>query len=143
MLRSFVKQSLPDYMCPVLWIFLDELPLTADGKVDRGLLGDPTNPLMHVGSDSAESSVSAADAPRTPLEAQVASLYAKVVGVPTVGIHDNFFDLGGHSLTATQLIAKLREDLHVDISLQVTLTSIHMEYNIRYTGIPVVMTHVV
>jgi amino acid adenylation domain-containing protein len=106
-LRSFLGTSLPDYMVPSLFVSVDSLPLTASGKVDRQKLPEPTE------SGSAEAYV----APETPLEEQLAALFAEVLGVERVGVTANFFDLGGHSLLATQVIARVRSDIGVELPL--------------------------
>ena len=102
-LRHFLKQKLPDYMVPSIFVMLDTLPLTPNGKVDRRALPAPdrTRP------DLEEAFV----APRTPMESLVAEVWQEALGVDQVGVYDNFFDLGGHSLLAMQVIAKLEKEL--------------------------------
>ena len=111
-LRAFLKESLPDYMVPAGLVILDDLPLTANGKVDRRALRriDPT----------LESAAEAAGdgSPRTPLEELVVEIWSSVLSRERLGIHDNFFDLGGHSLSAAQVIARVREGLGVDLPLR-------------------------
>ncbi len=94
-LRSFLQQKLPEYMVPPAFVMLDNLPLTPNGKLDRKALPAPdqTRPELE------ESFV----APRTPVEETLGSIWAGVLKLDKVGIHDNFFHLGGHSLLATQL----------------------------------------
>jgi SAM-dependent methyltransferase/acyl carrier protein len=109
-LREFLASRLPDYMVPSVYVPLEALPLTANGKVDRTAL-----PAV----DTAPASPAATFvAPRTPLQAQLAGLWAGVLAVERVGIHDNFFEVGGDSLMAIKLISRLRQDLGVDLPLR-------------------------
>ncbi|WP_148662958.1 non-ribosomal peptide synthetase, partial [Scytonema hofmannii] len=98
-LRSFLKEKLPDYMVPSVLVLLESLPLTPNGKVDRRALPIP------------ESRTGIEDkfvAPRTPVEAKLAEIWAQVLRVEAVGIHDNFFSLGGDSILSIQIIAKAK-----------------------------------
>jgi thioesterase domain-containing protein/acyl carrier protein len=99
-LRSFVRTALPDYMTPSFFVFLEAMPLTANNKVDVQALPAPapcpSEGLVHVG-------------PRNRVEVQLTALWQLVLRVPKIGIHDNFFDLGGHSLTAAQLFFLLEQ----------------------------------
>jgi amino acid adenylation domain-containing protein len=101
-LREHVRTRLPDYMVPSAWVELTALPLTHNGKVDRRALPAP-------GETARAAGAAAPVAPRTPAEIAVAEIWAEVLGLPRVGVHDNFFDLGGHSLKATMVVARLRE----------------------------------
>jgi natural product biosynthesis luciferase-like monooxygenase protein len=108
-LRGHVKSKLPDYMVPSAFVALDSLPLTPNGKVDRKALpvpGATSNP---------EKSVAV---PASPLEQNIAKTSAELLGVLQIGRHDNFFELGGNSLLATQLIARLRETLNLELPLR-------------------------
>src|SRR5207342_2117101 len=93
-LRDRLKRELPEYMVPSAFVFLDSLPLTSNGKVDRQALPVPSQNRAEL----EESFV----APRTPTEEMLAGIWAQLLHVEQVGIHDSFFDLGGHSLLATQ-----------------------------------------
>ncbi|RPI03062.1 MAG: amino acid adenylation domain-containing protein, partial [Calditrichaeota bacterium] len=106
-LRAMVKDSLPDYMMPQVFIRVDEIPLTVNGKVDRRRLPLPT--LEDIGTTVEYV------APRNDEERDIAAVWSEVLGKPEIGIHDNFFDIGGHSLLATQVISRLRELLNLDI----------------------------
>ncbi|TCP59139.1 amino acid adenylation domain-containing protein [Tumebacillus sp. BK434] len=108
-LRRHLQAVLPDYMVPSVFVFLDALPLTANGKVDRAAL--PAPDLSH--SFSQEDYL----APRTPLEMQLASIWSELLGVDRVGSNDNFFTLGGHSLLATQVMSRIRQQAGLDIPL--------------------------
>lgn len=110
-LRSFLNERLPDYMIPSAWMFLDAFPLAPNGKVDRLALPAPggTRPVLDAAFVS----------PRTPVEEALASIWAEVLGLDQVGIHDNFLALGGHSLMATQVISRVREAFHIEIPLRI------------------------
>ncbi len=100
-LRDYLKTRLPDYMIPAVFIPLEALPLTPSGKLDRRALPAPglTRPAMAV----------TFVAPRTPVEASLARIWASVLRLEQVGVHDNFFALGGDSILTIQIIAKARE----------------------------------
>ncbi|WP_407882731.1 condensation domain-containing protein, partial [Scytonema sp. NUACC26] len=108
-LRSFLKQQLPEYMVPSYFVVLDVLPLTPNGKVDRKALPDPSGK-----SEASHDFV----APRTPIEEMLASIWASLLQLERVGIHDNFFTLGGHSLLATQLMSRLQKCFAVELPLR-------------------------
>lgn len=109
-LRRALGDKLPDYMLPSTFITLDALPLTATGKVDRRALPSPgrTRPSLE----------SAFVAPRTPLEEKLAQLWAGVLGLDAVGVHDGFLDLGGDSLLATQVVSRVLTQFQVRVSLR-------------------------
>ena len=97
-LRRHVRERLPDYMVPSRWVALGRLPLTPNGKVDRAALPAPR---------SADGEPRRRVRPRSPLEHQLALVFASVLGVPEVGATDSFFDLGGHSLLAVRLLHEI------------------------------------
>src|SRR5690606_36721904 len=107
---EYLLAKLTTYMVPDAFVTLDEIPLGPSGKVDRRAL-----PVPNGDHHWAEQKF---DAPRTPLERQLASIVADVLGVEKVGIHTSFFDLGGHSLLATQLIARVEECFHIDLPVR-------------------------
>ncbi len=109
-LRKFLQDRLPEYMLPSAFVFLEAIPLTANGKIDRRALPIP--------SDLRPELENAYVAPRTPSEEILAGLWSEVLGVQQVGVHDNFFDLGGHSLLATRLASRIRETFEVEIPLR-------------------------
>ncbi|RKH77400.1 amino acid adenylation domain-containing protein, partial [Corallococcus sp. AB045] len=113
-LRALMKERLPEYMVPSALVVLDAMPLTPNGKVDRKAL-----PAPDVSTEAAREFV----APRTPMEAQVAELYASLLQVQRVGATDSFFELGGHSLLATRLTSRLRTAFQVDLPLQALFES--------------------
>ncbi len=99
--RAFIKERLPEYMIPAVFVVLDQLPLTPNGKVDRRAL--PVPELTRSGSE--ESYV----APRTETEEAIAAIWANVLRVERVGIHDNFFALGGDSILSVRVVAMAKE----------------------------------
>lgn len=108
-LRGFLKDRLPDYMLPSAFVTLKALPLTPNGKVDRKALPAP---------DTARPDLKAGyEAPRNKLESAVAEVWQRVLNVDRVGMHDNFFDLGGHSLLMAQAHSQLTEVLKKDLPL--------------------------
>lgn len=109
-LRSYLLEQLPAAMVPSVFVFLDSLPLTLNGKVDRKALPQPD----HKKSEPEKSFV----APRTEIERIVACIWAEVLKLDNVGIHDNFFELGGHSLLASQIFSRLRGALQVEAPLR-------------------------
>jgi amino acid adenylation domain-containing protein len=109
-LRRQLEQRLPAYMVPSAFVMLDALPVTPQGKLDRGALPEPDRERRAV----EESWV----APRTPVEEELARIWSEVLGVERVGAEDDFFHLGGHSLLATQVVSQIREKLGVEIPLR-------------------------
>lgn len=108
-LRQHVRSQLPDYMVPFAFVVLDQLPLTVNGKVDRKSLPDPDR--EH--SDAQAEYV----APRSETERTITAIWQELLNVKKLGIHDNFFDLGGHSLLMVQLYNKLREAFHKEVPM--------------------------
>ena len=102
-----LAERLPAYMVPARYVVMDRLPLMTNGKVDRAALPSPTTAQPAIDTPYAP--------PRTPLEREVAAIWAEVLGLATVGIHDNFLDLGGHSLLATQIASRIGSRLPVDL----------------------------
>ncbi len=106
-LREFLRTKLPEYMLPSIFVNLESLPLTPNGKVDRKALPQPSQSRPDLRAPYV--------APRTPLELELAEICAQVLGLENqngqsvVGVNDNFFDLGGHSLLGTRLVFLLRE----------------------------------
>jgi len=109
-LRAFLAERLPQHAVPSAVLLLDALPTLPSGKVDRAALPTPEPDRSGVTVDYA--------APRNAVEQVLASLWAPVLGVERVGVHDDFFELGGHSLLATQVVARVREELEVDLELR-------------------------
>lgn len=109
-LRGHLASKLPEYMVPTMFVVLDRLPLTANGKVDRSALPVPEEEALAGQQDFL--------APRTPVEEMLAGLWGQVLGSERVGVSDSFFELGGDSLRATQLILRLRETFQVELPLR-------------------------
>jgi aspartate racemase len=110
-LRAHLEQTLPAYMQPAAFVSLDALPRTPSGKLDRAALPDPDDALPQVPQ--------AATGPRTPLERQLVALWAEVLGRPAIGITDNFFEQGGHSLLALRLMARIAQQFGQELPLTV------------------------
>lgn len=106
-LRRFLQERLPDYMLPSAVVVLDRLPLTSNGKIDRRALPVPDQP------QTANEFVG----PRTKLERTVAGMWQELLGVKKVGLHDNFFEMGGHSLLLVQLHYRLQAALSRDVPI--------------------------
>jgi amino acid adenylation domain-containing protein/non-ribosomal peptide synthase protein (TIGR01720 family) len=100
-LRHYLKERLPDYMVPALFVPLEALPLTPNGKLDRKALPKPEQPLAKSGEELA--------APHTREQRILASIWSEVLRVPTLGVHDNFFDLGGDSILSIQIVSKANQ----------------------------------
>lgn len=95
-LRAFMTDTLPAYMVPGAFVSLDEFPLTSNGKIDRGALPAPDGARPVLGKDFV--------APRDELEKSLAQIYESVLGIDRIGIHDNFFDIGGGSIQILEII---------------------------------------
>jgi amino acid adenylation domain-containing protein len=109
-LRDLLRSRLPDYMIPAVFVVVPDLPLTPNGKLDREALPPPI--AANVLPD--ENYL----APRTVLEERLSALVANLLGVARVGVNDNFFLIGGHSLFGTQLIARIRDNFGVELPLR-------------------------
>ncbi|HWS86509.1 MAG TPA: amino acid adenylation domain-containing protein [Pyrinomonadaceae bacterium] len=112
-LRQYLRERVPDYMVPSAFVLLEGMPLNANGKVDRKALPAPGVEMMG----------RAYTAPRTPVEEELAGIWAEVLRVERVGVEDNFFELGGHSLMATQIVSRVRKALGVDLPLRMLFES--------------------
>jgi natural product biosynthesis luciferase-like monooxygenase protein/FkbM family methyltransferase len=109
-IQNYLRRSLPSHFIPSVFMVLDALPLTPNGKIDRKSLPLP-------GPQHARPAVEFVT-PRTSTETELAALWSEILGSDHVGIHDNFFDSGGHSLTATQLVTRIRKKFAVELSLR-------------------------
>ncbi|MGW6235934.1 amino acid adenylation domain-containing protein [Streptomyces sp. NPDC055094] len=107
-LREHLRERLPGHLVPALFVPLESLPLTANGKLDRAALPAP----------APAAPVRAAGSPGTPQERRLASLYAELLGTGPVGPEDGFFDLGGDSLRATRLVSAVRERFRVELDVR-------------------------
>ncbi|MFI9382630.1 amino acid adenylation domain-containing protein [Kutzneria sp. NPDC052558] len=106
-LRAHVRDRLPQYMVPSAFVVLDRLPLLASGKLDRRALPSPD-----------QQAITSGRAPRTPVEEVLCGLFAEVLDARSIGIDDDFFALGGHSLMATRLVARLRAVFGVELPVR-------------------------
>ena len=114
-LRAYLKARLPEYMVPSVFIALDELPLMANGKVDRRALPAPSAADYELAEQYAE--------PATPVQEMLAGIWREVLRLERVGIDDDFFALGGHSLKATQVMSRVRQACAVELPLRSLFTS--------------------
>jgi amino acid adenylation domain-containing protein/non-ribosomal peptide synthase protein (TIGR01720 family) len=108
-IKQRLRAQLPEYMVPLHWLWLDRLPLNANGKLDRNAL-----PALEIGQLHSQDYL----APRNELEATLAAIWAEVLKVERVGVQDNFFELGGHSLLATQIASRVQKTLQRDVPLR-------------------------
>jgi len=106
-LRDHLKVTLSEYMVPLYFVRLENLPLTPNGKVDKKALPDPKGTEMKLGTEHI--------APRNETERKLADIWQEVLGIEKVGIRDNFFDLGGNSLKAVQLVSKITTEMELSI----------------------------
>ncbi|MGE8151751.1 non-ribosomal peptide synthetase [Pseudomonas vancouverensis] len=109
LIKQRLRSELPEYMVPLHWLWLDRLPLNANGKLDRKAL-----PALEIGQLQSQDY----QAPRSSLEQTLAAIWAEVLKVERVGIRDNFFELGGHSLLATQIASRVQKTLQRDVPLR-------------------------
>ncbi|MDB4947768.1 MAG: Malonyl CoA-acyl carrier protein transacylase [Gemmatimonadetes bacterium] len=106
-LRDHLRERLPEYMVPAAFVVMDAFPLGPDGRVDARALPAPDNVDEHEGFV----------APQGDLERRIAALWCELLQVPRVGVHDNFFEIGGHSLLLTRMHERLREELGREVSM--------------------------
>ena len=108
-LQAYLKQALPAHMVPSRLMRLDRLPLTPNGKIDRKALPVPDG-IAQTGAEY--------EAPSTAQEIKLAGIWQDVLGLEKIGLNDNFFDLGGHSLRATILASKIQKEMNVDFPMR-------------------------
>ncbi len=108
-IKQRLRAELPEYMVPLHWLWLERLPLNANGKLDRKAL-----PELEIGQLHGQDYL----APRNELENTLAAIWAEVLKVERVGVQDNFFELGGHSLLATQIASRVQKTLQRDVPLR-------------------------
>ncbi len=109
-LREYLRQQLPDYMIPSYFVQMESLPLTPNGKIDKKALPDPVKISPATGTPFFP--------PQDDVQARIAGIWRQILDYPLIGIHDNFFDLGGHSLKAMRVVSAIQRDMAVDIGLQ-------------------------
>ncbi len=124
--RTHLKRHLPDYMVPAHFIPLPKLPLTVNGKLDRKALPAPDLEA----SDARTQHV----APNTPTESRIAAVWADALGIASPGVDDNFFDIGGHSLKAAQIVTTLRSTLECRRSDAAPVRAAHDRRPGKYRG---------
>ncbi|MFE5243891.1 amino acid adenylation domain-containing protein, partial [Streptomyces sp. NPDC056627] len=112
LLRDYLQWRLPEHMVPSAFVVLDTFPLNANGKLDRSVLPEPDAGTISMGRR-----------PRNPQEEILCDLFAEVLGLPSVGVDDSFFDLGGHSLMATRLINRIRATLGAELTIRMLFQS--------------------
>ncbi|MFA7061827.1 MAG: amino acid adenylation domain-containing protein, partial [Pedobacter sp.] len=108
-LREFLKGILPDYMLPAVYVFIPALPLTPNGKIDRKAL---------LALATQETAATGADSPQTELEKQIALIWQDVLGMKGISVHDSFFTIGGHSLKALRVVARMQKELGIGLKLR-------------------------
>jgi amino acid adenylation domain-containing protein len=108
-LREYLTQKLPPALVPTYFVNLEQLPLTANGKVDRRALPQPDPSMINLKREFI--------APRNATEELVSGAWSEVLGLRQIGIHDNFFELGGHSLRATQVLSRINEIFKIELRL--------------------------
>jgi len=109
-LRAYLLDKLPDYMVPSVFVFMDALPLSPNGKLDRKSLPAISHSALDLGHEYV--------APESATEIELARLWTTILRLETIGIHDNFFEVGGHSLLATQLVSHIRESFDIELPLR-------------------------
>src|SRR5262245_62273660 len=102
-------ERIPQYMIPAVFMRLEEMPLTPNGKLDRQALPEPQSCLEEQSEQSG---------PQSPVEELMMGIWAEVLGREQIGREQNFFELGGHSLSAAQVVARITESLHVTLALR-------------------------
>jgi fengycin family lipopeptide synthetase D len=124
-LRQQLQQVLPDYMMPAYLVPLERMPLTSSGKVDKNRLPGVGEPA---GADAP------GQAPRTPEEAQLLAIWEEVLGRRGIGVRDNFFSIGGHSLKATRLVYHIRKTLNVELGIRAVFEHPTVEALAQFIG---------
>jgi acyl-CoA synthetase (AMP-forming)/AMP-acid ligase II/aryl carrier-like protein len=109
-LRRFLAERIPDYLIPTDWISLDALPLTPNGKVDRRRLPEVDTVRSETGPGGT--------APRTVVERELVSIWSEVLGVSAIGVEDEFLALGGHSISAMQILSRIRDAFGVELGFR-------------------------
>lgn len=109
-LRNFLKEKIPEYMIPADFIFLDSMPLTPNGKIDRNAL------IVMQATKFNDEKIFAN--PKTPTEEAVLEIWQEVLGQNKISVYDNFFNIGGHSLLATKIISRIRKSFDIELPLK-------------------------
>ena len=114
-LQAYLKERLPEYMVPAAFVWLAEMPLTPNGKLDRNALPAPDG--QHASQEKSSAAMG------TYIEEMLAGIWSQVLGVEQIGVESNFFELGGHSLLATQLVSRMRSAFRVEIPMRAIFES--------------------
>ncbi|MFD2943347.1 amino acid adenylation domain-containing protein, partial [Flavobacterium notoginsengisoli] len=109
LLQTFLKSTLPEYMVPVIWVELETMPLTSNGKIDKKSLPEPSN---------SDLSTQHYAPPSSGLQRQLVAIWKDLLQTEYIGVLDNFFELGGHSLLATRLVSVIRKELKIEVSIR-------------------------
>lgn len=115
-LRPYLQEKLPDFMIPSFYIFLDEMPLSGSGKINRKALPDPKTLAVSVPA-------AAMVLPRTHTEEILVGIWSRILNLPTVSVTANFFEVGGHSLLATRVMSRIREVFQVELPIRILFES--------------------
>jgi acyl carrier protein len=113
-MREELRQRLPEYMVPVVYVEMERMPVNANGKLDRKGLPEVEEVGVVVEEEYEEA--------RTETEAKLVKIWSEVMGVERVGVKDNFFELGGHSLLATRMISIIRDVFQVELPIAALFT---------------------
>lgn len=139
-IRLYLKSKIPDYMVPAILVQMEELPLTSNGKVDRKALPDP---------DMEAVSTNEFVAPRNQVEETLSNIWNELLDLELVGIHDNFFEIGGDSLLAIRVVSAIRKQLGVEISIStifeyqtIALLATEIESQTKEAVLPAITTGV-
>lgn len=108
---EYLSKSLPRYMVPAVFVKIEKLPMTPNGKLDRQALPDPSTAAIEYSSDGS-------DAPQSEVEERVSAIVCQLLGLKSVSTRDNFFQLGGHSLFGAQVIARVRDEFDIELQLR-------------------------
>lgn len=122
--QDFLHRTLPDFMVPYIYVMLDDLPMTATGKIDRQALPDPEGQALAMGSSF--------QAPSNDIEWRLAAIWEDVLGVKPIGVMDNFFDLGGHSLLAVRLFSVIEKEIGANLPLMTLFESPTIAHQASY-----------
>ena len=107
-IQEYLSTKLPDYMVPAIWVEMEVIPLTPNGKIDRKALPDPDMTTQRAGYT----------APRNATEVALVQIWQELLGVERVGIYDNFFELGGHSLLAMRVVSLITSELNIELNIR-------------------------
>jgi len=122
-IQAYLKQDLPEYMVPTAFVMLEQMPLTPNGKVDRKALPAPEGLLQ---------TTAPYVAPRNVTETNLVAIWQTILPVEKLGVLDNFFEVGGHSLLAVRVITKVREEFKIDIPLSALFEVLTVEGMAKY-----------